>query len=76
MLILPTEDPLTKLVFAASEKDLMDVYSYRKVLRELQAKAAGRAHEDEEPGEESAAAAGAGSLRRRGARKEPATKEK
>ncbi len=73
---MPTEDPLTKPTIAASEKDLMDVYSYRKALRELQAKAAGRGQEDDGPTEDHAAAAASSGGPWRGKKQDGAAKEK
>ena len=64
-LLLPWEDPLSRQVFGAGERELEEIHAYRKVLRDLQTrhgmKANGAEEEEiEEAGEKAGAAKRAG----------------
>ncbi len=51
-LLVPCEGPLNKPVFAASEYDLSDLFSYKKAVRELRTKAQERTKNGDEQAEE------------------------
>jgi hypothetical protein len=47
-LLLPWEDPLSRQVFGAGERELEEIHAYRKALRELQTRHGMKAHGIEE----------------------------
>ncbi len=52
VMLIPSEDALTRPTFVAGEAELADVRSYREAVAELRTKAKGKAHKTEEDGED------------------------
>ena len=69
-MILPTEDPLNRTPFGADERQLSEIYSYRKAIRELKTKSYRTGKGDESDGEQAANEPEKGKGRGRGSPKE------
>ncbi len=50
--LVPAEDPLTRATFAAGEQELAELYSYKKAIKELKARALKTSKEGDETAEE------------------------
>ncbi len=65
-MILPTPDPIPKIVFAGDERMLSEMYSYRKAARDLRAKQLGKTADAEDGEDKPNAAARKGDKKKTG----------